>query len=93
VSLPYGANGYMPMVDFPEEAAMDEEKFYSEIATRLKVPKEQAETVATAVLQELHDRLNTKEANDIAAQLPGDLKRMWHVFDIPGRAVQRTHKR
>jgi uncharacterized protein (DUF2267 family) len=72
---------------------MHEEQFYNEIATRLKIAKQQAEAVSTAVLQELHDRLSPKETNDIAAQLPGDLKRMWHAFDVPGRAVRRTHKR
>jgi uncharacterized protein (DUF2267 family) len=49
--------------------------------------------VTVAVFQELHDRLNPKEADDLGAQLPGDLKRMWHGLDAPGREVRRTHKR
>lgn len=59
----------------------------------LGVDEAQTEKVIVAVLQELHDRLSPGEANDLAAQLPGELKGMWHGFDAPGREVRRTHKK
>ncbi len=72
---------------------MEEDKFLHEVEVRLGASKETAKNVTVAVFQELHDRLNPKEADDVAAQLPGDLKRMWHALDAPGREVRRTHKR
>ncbi len=72
---------------------MEEGKFFYEIASRLKMSKERAEEVATAVMRELHDRLTPREANDFAAQLPGGIKQMWHGFDTPDRTVERIHKR
>lgn len=71
---------------------MDENKFLHELETRAELTREQAFKVAVAVLQELHDRLSAKEANDLAAQLPGEFKARWHAFDLPGREVLRTHK-
>jgi len=71
---------------------MDENKFLSELEARTGLPRGKAFNVAVAVLQELHDRLGSKEANNLAAQLPGDFKARWHSFDAPGREVQRTHR-
>ncbi len=71
---------------------MDENKFLHEVAQRAHLSREQALNVTIAVLQELHDRLSSKEADDLAAQLPHDFKRQWHAYDAPGRDVRRTHK-
>ncbi len=72
---------------------MDENKFLKEVEARTDLTRDQAYKVAIAVLQELHDRLNPTEADHLAAQLPGDFKRMWHSLDAPGREVRRTHER
>jgi uncharacterized protein (DUF2267 family) len=39
----------------------------------------------------LHDRLTPEEADDVAAQLPGGLRRLWRAEDRPHRGVERTH--
>ncbi len=72
---------------------MQYENFKREVKLLLEVDEAQTERVIVAVLQELHDRLSPREADDLAAQLPGELKGMWHGFDAPGRGVRRTHKR
>jgi len=72
---------------------MDEDKILHEVETRAELNREQAFKVVVGVLQELHDRLSPKEADDLAAQLPGNFKARWHAFDIPGREVRRTHKK
>lgn len=72
---------------------MDEGKFLDELETRTGLTRDRAFEVAVAVLQELHDRLSAKEADDLAAQLPGDFKARWHAFDLAGHEVRRTHKR
>ncbi len=71
---------------------MDENKFLHEIEIRTGLGREQAFQVAITILQELHDRLAPKEAEDLAAQLPGNLKARWHAFDLRDRDVRRTHK-
>lgn len=71
---------------------MDENGLLREIEMRAELTRDQAFLVAIAVLQELHDRLTAKEADDLAAQLPGEFKARWHAFDLPRREVRRTHK-
>ena len=71
---------------------MDENKFLNELEAHTGLSRDDAFNVAIAVLQELHDRLSPKEANDLATQLPGDFKARWHSFDAPGRDVRRTHR-
>jgi uncharacterized protein (DUF2267 family) len=71
---------------------MDRNKFLYEVESRANLTREQAFEVTIAVLQELHDRLTPKEADQVAAQLPHDFKLRWHAFDAPGRDVRRTHK-
>jgi len=71
---------------------MDENKFLHEVQSRGHLTRDQAYAVSIAVLQELHDRLSPKEADDLAAQLPSDFKHRWHAFAAPGREVRRTHK-
>jgi uncharacterized protein (DUF2267 family) len=72
---------------------MNEDKFLREIETRAELNRAQAFNVATAVLQELHDRLTPREADELAAQLPGELRDRWHALDRSGREVRRTHKK
>lgn len=70
---------------------MDEDRMLQEVEARAELTREQAFKVMAAALQELHDRLSPKEADDLAAQLPGEFKARWHAFDVPGREVRRTH--
>jgi CBS domain-containing protein len=63
-----------------------------EVSRRLGYEHRQAEGVVFAVFQELRDRLTTKEAADVAAQLPASLKRLWLDQERPDRVVRRTHK-
>lgn len=46
---------------------MDENKFLHEVESHANLAKEQAFKVTIAVLQELHDRLTPKEADQLAA--------------------------
>ena len=71
---------------------MNENNLLREIETLAELNRGQAFNVMIAVLQELHDRLSPKEAEDFAAQLPGDFKARWHSFDLSNREVRRTHK-
>jgi uncharacterized protein (DUF2267 family) len=84
---------YRSLFSDREAKAMDESRFLHELETRTDLTRDQAFKVTIAVLQELHDRLSPREADDVAAQLPGDFKALWHAFDVPGRDVLRTHKK
>ncbi len=70
---------------------MDEEGMLFELEARTGLDRDHAHRMMLAVLQELHDRLTPKEADDLAAQLPGEFKERWHSFDVPGRKVAETH--
>jgi uncharacterized protein (DUF2267 family) len=72
---------------------MDETQFLHEIEMRSGLDRERAYKVMLAGLQELHDRLSPNEADDLGAQLPGEIKAMWFGFNAPGREVRRTRKR
>ncbi len=63
-----------------------------EIAQRLGCEHRQAEGIAFAVLQELRDRLTPKEAADVAAQLPAQVKPLWLEQERPNRRVRRIHR-
>jgi uncharacterized protein (DUF2267 family) len=71
---------------------MDERAFTTQVAARLGCDERRATDVTFAVFQELRDRLTPEEADDVAAQLPTPLKRLWEVGERPGREVRRTHK-
>ncbi len=71
---------------------MKEAKFLHDVEKSLEVNLDQARAVTAAVFHQLHDRLTVKEADDLAAQLPGELKTLWRGFDTPHRLVARTHK-
>ncbi len=53
---------------------MNERCFVRQVAERAYCDERRAETLIFAVFQELRDRLTTKEAADVAAQLPSSLK-------------------
>lgn len=70
---------------------MDDYEFLRQVEALAQLDAEQAFGVTIAVLQELHDRLTAREADQLAAQLPTELKQRWHDFDAPGQDVRRTH--
>src|SRR5262245_36648318 len=71
---------------------MEEEQFIHIVAEQLKVDHDSAEKIISAAFHELHDRLTTKEAADVEAQMPGKLRSLWGSFELPGREVKRIHK-
>jgi len=71
---------------------MNERCFVRQVAERAYCDERRAETLIFAVFQELRDRLTTKEAADVAAQLPLSLKMLWMSFDRPDRKVRRLHE-
>lgn len=72
---------------------MDEWSFIRGVARRLQCDERRADGVTFAVFRELHARLTPKEATDVAAQLPGGLKRLWQQGqERPDRAVEKLHK-
>jgi uncharacterized protein (DUF2267 family) len=71
---------------------MEEEQFIHIVAEQLKVDHDRAGKIISAVFCELHDRLTSKEAADVEAQMPGKLRSLWASFETPGREVKRIHK-
>ncbi len=71
---------------------MEEEHFIHIVAEQLKVDHDSAEKIIAAVFRELHDRLTSKEAADVEAQMPGRLRSLWASFEAPDREVKRIHK-
>jgi uncharacterized protein (DUF2267 family) len=72
---------------------MDQTEFLNQVEKRSGLTRDQAYKVMLAALQELHDRLSPKEADDLGAQLAGEIKAMWFGLNAPGREVRRTHKK
>jgi uncharacterized protein (DUF2267 family) len=71
---------------------MDDASFIAEVARRLGCDARRAEAVSFVVFQELRARLTPREADDVAAQLPSALKRLWLEPERPNRRVARTHR-
>jgi len=71
---------------------MRDAAFIRQVAKRLRCDERRAEALVLVVLQELHNRLTPKEAEDVAAQLPNRLKRMWCEEDQPGRRIRRVRE-
>lgn len=67
------------------------EAFVGTVAKRLGCDQRRAEDVVHAVFGELRDRLTPKEADDVAAQLPGALKQLWRAQDRRVHDVERIH--
>jgi uncharacterized protein (DUF2267 family) len=51
-----------------------------------------AERATAAVFHALRDRLTPIEAEQLAAQLPTPLKRIWHGGEVPGRRPARIRR-
>ncbi len=71
---------------------MNERSFVQQVAERADCDDRRAETLIFSVFQELRDRLTSKEAADVAAQLPTSLKMLWMSFDRADRKVRRVHE-
>lgn len=55
--------------------------------------REAAKRGAAAVLRALRDRLTPEEADQVAAQLPRELKSVWEEGDVLGRRPVRMHRK
>jgi uncharacterized protein (DUF2267 family) len=55
--------------------------------------RERAKRAAAAVLHALRDRLTPEEADQVAAQLPRELKAVWQEGERPGRRPVKMHRR
>ncbi len=71
---------------------MDDKTFMREVAGHLGCDERRAEGLTFAVFQELRDRLTSREAADVAAQLSKPLKTLWTSLDRPDRQVRRTEE-
>jgi uncharacterized protein (DUF2267 family) len=71
---------------------MDKPRFIGQVARRLDCDNRRAEAVTFAVFQELRERITSKEAFDVAAQLSAGLRAMWLENERPGRSVHRLHE-
>ena len=71
---------------------METSEFINEVAYRIGADERRAEAVTFTVFQTLRDRLPAKEANDLAAQLPTGLKRLWRAEDRGDRPVEKLHE-
>ena len=69
---------------------MDKRAFVHEVAERLCADAERAEAIAGVVLTELRDRLPPKEADDVAAQMATELRRMWNAVDRPPELLRKV---
>jgi uncharacterized protein (DUF2267 family) len=69
---------------------MDKRAFVHEVAERLHADAERAEAIAGVVLTELRDRLPPKEADDVAAQMATELRRMWNAVDRPPEVPRKV---
>ncbi len=55
--------------------------------------REAAKRVTAAVLHALRDRLTPEEADQVAAQLPRELKTVWEAGGAPGRRPVKMHRK
>jgi uncharacterized protein (DUF2267 family) len=51
-----------------------------------------AERATAAVFHALRDRLTPVEGDQLAAQLPAPLRRIWHAGEVPGRGPARVRR-
>lgn len=71
---------------------MTHTEFIDGVAKRLRCDHARAGAVTFVVFRELRNRITPKEAADVAAQLPAELKRLWLDDEHPERSVERTHR-
>ena len=55
--------------------------------------REAAKQATAAVLHALRDRLTVEEADQVAAQLPRELKTVWEAGEVPGRRPVKMHRK
>ncbi len=55
--------------------------------------REAAKRVTAGVLHALRDRLTPDEADQVAAQLPRELKTVWEAGGAPGRRPVKMHRK
>jgi uncharacterized protein (DUF2267 family) len=55
--------------------------------------RETAKRATAAVLHALRDRLTPREADQVAAQLPRELKTMWEAGEEPARRPVKLHRK
>ena len=70
---------------------MDIQHFLHTVATALGCDAKRAEALTFTVFQELRDRLTSKEAADVAAQLPTSLKVLWNEGEVADRLPNKVH--
>lgn len=71
---------------------MDKRTFIREVATRLGCDERRAVGITFVVLQELRNRLTPADVQNVAAQLPRELRRWWQEHDHPDRRVAQTQR-
>jgi uncharacterized protein (DUF2267 family) len=72
---------------------MDDRAFFRDVARRVGCDERRAEGLAFVVLQELRARLPAREADDVAAQLPSALRRVWQEEAPAGSGREKVHER
>jgi uncharacterized protein (DUF2267 family) len=70
---------------------MTKRAFVREVARRLHADEDRAEAVIGVVFTELRDRLTRREADDVEAQMPHDLRRLWNGLDRPPDGIRKVH--
>lgn len=72
---------------------MTAQSFYQRIVERTgQVKPETVERAVAAVFHALRDRLTPEEADQVVAQLPGELKVVWRAGEVPGRRPEKMHR-
>lgn len=59
--------------------------FYRRVVEETGLPLEAAKRATPAVLHALRDRLTPREADQLAAQLPREIRAAWNTGDVAGR--------
>jgi uncharacterized protein (DUF2267 family) len=65
---------------------MDEHRFLREVGTRAGCDERRAEGLTFVVFQLLRGRISAREGDDVAAQLPAALRRLWNEGEPPSDA-------
>jgi uncharacterized protein (DUF2267 family) len=73
---------------------MTAQAFYRHVREALGEQKDEELTrrATAAVFHSLRDRLTPGEANQVVAQLPGELKEVWQAGEQPDRQPLRMHR-
>src|SRR5258708_2472953 len=58
-------------------SGMDRDEFCERVGSRLGVPPEEAEAIATTVFEVLRARISEGEVRRVEARLPEDLRSLW----------------